>query len=120
MANPRFFISLQNENFLNYGDSSYTKADDKGAAIVQTRLNYGRVSYKDEEDFINEGLKIAGKKLLDYTIKIISKEFPLVGVIKDAISNNLDIYKQGLEQIVIADNEDNIISLPGINNQSLE
>lgn len=120
VANPRFFISLQNENFLNYGDSSYTKADDKGAAIVQTRLNYGRVSYKDEEDFINEGLKIAGKKLLDYTIKKISKKFPLVGVIKDAISNNLDIYKQGLEQIVIADNEDNIISLPGINNQKTD
>ena len=120
VANPRFFISLQNENSLNYGDPSYTKADDKGAAIVQTRLNYGRVSYKDEEDFINEGLKIAGKKLLDYTIKIISKEFPLVGVIKDAISNNLDIYKQGLEQIVIADNEDNIISLPGINNQKTD
>ena len=120
VANPRFFISLQNENSLNYGDPSYTKADDKGAAIVQTRLNYGRVSYKDEEDFINEGLKIAGKKLLDYTIKTISIEFPLVGVIKDAISNNLDIYKQGQEQIVIADNEDNIISLPGINNQKTD
>ena len=117
VANPRFFISLKNENSLNYGDLNYTKAGDKGAAIVQTRLNYGKVSYKDEEDFLKEGLKITGKKLLDYAIKAISQKFPLVSIIKDAISNNLDIYKQGQEQIVIADNEGNIVSLPEISNQ---
>ena len=117
VANPRFFISLKNENSLNYGDLNYTKAGDKGAAIVQTRLNYGKVSYKDEEDFLKEGLKITGKKLLDYAFKAISQKFPLVSIIKDAISNNLDIYKQGQEQIVIADNEGNIVSLPEISNQ---
>ena len=117
VANPRFFISLKNENSLNYGDLNYTKDGDKGAAIVQTRLNYGKVSYKDEEDFLKEGLKITGKKLLDYAFKAISQKFPLVSIIKDAISNNLDIYKQGQEQIVIADNEGNIVSLPEISNQ---
>ena len=50
MANPRCLSVVQNENFLNYGDSGYDKMGDDGVIIQQFRVNYGKVSYATEED----------------------------------------------------------------------
>src|SRR5699024_2309442 len=50
VANPRFLSVVQNENFLNYGDSGYDKMGDDGVIIQQFRVNYGKVSYATEED----------------------------------------------------------------------
>ncbi len=42
VANPRFISIVQNENALNYGDNGYSKLNDEGVIILQSRANYGK------------------------------------------------------------------------------
>lgn len=67
VANPSFMSVLYNENELNYGDAGYSKINDNGLIIRQTRLNYGAVftpeSKRLEEFLVNIFYDVAATAL---------------------------------------------------------
>ena len=124
VANPRFATGLLNENDLNYGDGDYSKKDDNGLIIQQTRLNYGKISYKTEKDYLALKAEFLGTKALDcvvdsfvdfldlYTFGIAGKIKDLWDDAMDVVEHEIDMYEQGKEVTILADNEKNIFGTP--------
>lgn len=122
VANPRFATGLLNENDLNYGDGDYSKKDDNGLIIQQTRLNYGKISYKTEKDYLALKAEFLGTKALDcvvdsfvdfldlYTFGIAGKIKDLWDDAMDVVEHEIDMYEQGKEVTILADNEKNIFT----------
>lgn len=122
VANPRFAIGLLNEHALNYGDAGYDKKNDDGLIIQQTRLNYGKISYKTEEDYWALQSEFIGEKALAwstdlladaldaYTFGAASQIKKLWDEVTDIIDHEADMYEQGKEVTVKADNEVNIFT----------
>lgn len=111
VANPRFYTYIQNENDLNYGDVGYSMDYDNGVIILQSRVNYGKISYKTETDLLGDVLKIAGEKLLDGAVaKLDTVSGGVASVVKQAIETDLDIYEEGTETIINTNNENNIFT----------
>ena len=111
VANPCFWVGLDNENALNYGDEGYDKHQDDGLIIQQTRVNYGKISYKTGTDALKELAKFAGLKVLDVFVDALDKmTFNIAGYIRDGLEFGLDMYQQGQEVTVLADNENDIFT----------
>lgn len=111
VSNPRFVVMLQNENAMNYGDFGYSKHTDDGLIIFQTRLNYGTVVYKTEQDLWGQLQKLAVNTLLDVELAIIdSSTGGVIGFVKDMVERGTDIFKQGQEKVIEFNNENNVFS----------
>lgn len=112
VANPRFLSVVQNENFLNYGDSGYDKMGDDGVIIQQFRVNYGKVSYATEEDLDEVLNEFKVNTILNFGYDILDAITPgagsVIGYIMDVVELGTDIYEAGKETTVFADNENNI------------
>lgn len=110
VANPRFLSVLQNENSLNYGDNKYNKLTDDGLIIQQSRVNYGKISYKTEGDFWEEALSFVGDQILDVGLSVALG--PVYGtvatLIKDIIAEGANLYNESKEVTIQANNEANI------------
>ena len=115
VANPRFISQLQNENALNYGDDGYSKYDDDGMIIQQMRANYGIIRYQTEED----ALEVMGKCVLDKVVgmgvdfvvdSLNTITGGLFGTIVDLVNLGQDLYEQGKEVTISANNENNIFT----------
>lgn len=116
VANPRFLVTVQNENALNYGDSGYSKANDEGVIILQNRINYGKISYATESDLI----QVTGEVALDIVVDIFFDALDKVtlgatsvlstmyGYTKSGLEGLNQILSVGDEKTVIANNEANI------------
>lgn len=65
VANPAFATTLLNENALNFGDEGYDKQTDDGLIIQQSRINFGKVDYKSNEDFVADATKLLATFALD-------------------------------------------------------
>lgn len=86
---------VQNENALNYGDSGYSKYDDEGVIILQSRTNYGKISYKTEIDLLGSVLRFAGEQVLDSLVGELDKiTGNVAGIIQDSIEFGIDLYRQ--------------------------
>lgn len=109
IANPRFFAVLQNENALNYGDAGYSKAEDNGLIIDQTRVNYGSVVSPNTSILANVLGSFTGDKILDYGLEELDPT-GLLGVVKDMIGLYNDIKEAGKTVTVLANNEPNILT----------
>lgn len=95
VANPRFLSYVQNENALNYGDSGYSKYDDEGVIILQSRTNYGKISYKTEIDLLGSVLRFTGEQVLDAIVGELDKiTGGVAGIIQDSIEFGIDLYRQ--------------------------
>lgn len=112
VANPRFANVLQNENQLNCGDLGYSKQEDTGVIIQQTRLNYGKISYKTESDLLELVAEFTLEKMVDTFITDPLDDLTggISGYIEDCAELYVDIYEQGKEQTVPANNEVNILT----------
>lgn len=111
VANPRFYTFIQNENALNCGDSGYAMENDDGVIILQSRVNYGKILYKDELDFWNTAAKITGKILLDGAFTYLDVVTGgVAGIIRTAAEAGYDLYNQGAEKTVTVGNENNIFT----------
>lgn len=116
VANPRFLVTVQNENALNYGDSGYSKVNDEGVIILQNRINYGKISYATESDLV----QVTGEVVLDivvdvffdtldkFTLGATSVLSTMYGYTKSGLEGLNQILSVGDEKTVIANNEANI------------
>ena len=116
VANPRFLVTVQNENALNYGDSGYSKANDEGVIILQNRINYGKISYATESDLV----QVTGEVVLDivvdvffdtldkFTLGATSVLSTMYGYTKSGLEGLNQILSVGDEKTIIANNEANI------------
>lgn len=111
VANPCFLVYLKNENTLNYGDEGYEKESDPGLIIQQTRVNYGKISYKTGSDAVETLAKFAGRKVLDFFVDSLDKvTFNIAGYVKEGIELGYDMYQQGQEVTIVADHENDIFT----------
>ncbi len=111
VANPRFLTYIQNENALNYGDRGYSMESDDGLIILQSRANYGKISYATEEDLLGTVVEISGKKALDGGIKLLDTVCGgIAGYVKDAIEISTTIIEKSFEQTIVTNNESNIFT----------
>lgn len=111
VANPRFLSVVQNENALNYGDAGYSKTADGGVIIAQSRTNYGKISYKTEDDLLAACTEFLADQLLSAVVSILDEvTYGLASLVKDLIIASVDIYEAGQEETVFADNEENIFT----------
>ena len=112
VANPRFLTSVRNENALNYGDEGYSKVEDDGVIIIQSRANYGKVEYKTEEDFYEACVNFAADQILSAAVDVLDDATGgIIGIMSDLLTFTADIYESGQETTVRADNEENIFTL---------
>jgi len=116
VANPRFLTVLQNENALNYGDSGYSKSADDGLIIYQSRFNFGKVCYKTETDLAVELAEFSVKKYIDFTLDTTQIGSIICDVI-DVVEFANDLYNEGQETTVQANNENNIFTEKSKSNQ---
>lgn len=121
VANPRFAVVLQNENNLNYGDGGYSKSNDDGLIILQSRTNYGKINYATAGDLTEILLEFAGKKLLAEGVEIVVDAVtgnPAIGGFAGEMTGNImelvelgtDIYKEGKETVISVGNENEIFT----------
>lgn len=71
VANPAFATTLLNENALNHGDAGYNKQTDEGLIIQQSRVNYGAVDYRDEDDFWINAEELVVNAVLDVSFAVL-------------------------------------------------
>lgn len=111
VANPTFLTAVENENELNYGDNGYSKFNDDGVVLLQSRVNYGQIKYKDYYDLPEILLEFAGQKILDALIDVFDKlTKDAAGVIADIVELGIDLYNESKEVTIRTDNEDNIFT----------
>ena len=111
VANPRFLTFVQNENALNYGDDGYSKYNDEGVIILQSRANYGKISYKTETDLLGEVAEFAGEQILDAALEVADLyTYGIASEIATAIEFGANLYKESKEVTVETNNEKNIFT----------
>lgn len=92
LVNPRFLMTLENENSLNYGDGGYDKSLDPGVILYQARLNYGGFKIvndgvtPDETNALINGLSSIA---LEQGMDLVTDLIPIVGQVKSVAQ---DIY----------------------------
>ncbi|MCM1289477.1 MAG: hypothetical protein NC132_02350 [Corallococcus sp.] len=102
VANPRFLTTLQNENALNYGDDGYTKYNDDGLIILQSRANYGRVGYATQGTLEFGAFRLVADFILDLSLP------NHVGTVLHALENVANIFGERQEVVTQSNNEFNI------------
>lgn len=116
VCDPSFYVKVANENALNLGDPGYDKLEDTGPIIVQTATNYGKVSYKTEDDL--------NRMLTEYYTRIILEAIaegiqgfydvdgymPSVVDIAENTEDLMAIYQSGKERIEIMDTSRNLFT----------
>lgn len=115
VANPRFLAVVRNENAWNYGDLGYSKSEDEGAIIFQTRINYGAIEYKTESDAWETCLQFYGDKLLsaasDIAVEFLDQYTAgLASIFKDLAELSGELYENGKATIDEYNNENNIFT----------
>lgn len=109
IAKPRFLASVKNANALNYGDDNYSKETDEGAIIIQSRVNYGTISYMTNFEIASEMLSVTLEKMLT---SLVDTSIPVYGEVIVEIYDTLKSYGQILidsqEKVIETNNESNI------------
>lgn len=113
IANPRFLTTIENPNELNTGDTGYTKENDSGLIISQSRVNFTGISYADSYDFWQATNSFVIKKFLGDISSFISY-IPFIGDIYTLFESSLEytiyITEAGQETVTEQSNENNIIT----------
>lgn len=128
VANPSFLTSIFNENALNANDIGYNKQNDEGLIIQQSRLNFGQVLYKTEEDLeyalLEDGKELVVKAIVDIGCSVISDFVPGADIVFTAIDYILqagqginEIVFEGKEQVLVKNGENTIFSEQSKTNQ---
>lgn len=77
------------KNALNANDIGYNKQNDEGLIIQQSRLNFGQVLYKTEEDLeyalLEDGKELVVKAIVDIGCSLISDFVPGADIVFTAI-----------------------------------
>ena len=118
VANPSFMTVVLNENELNYGDVGYSKANDGGMIIRQSRYNYGSMLYKNPTDLVVECAEYVGNVVFDYAVdnvfSVVSKTGTygkIVAAVGHTIKLGNHLYAEGNKlEIDVHSNEENIVS----------
>lgn len=111
VANPSFLVKLENENALNYGDVGYDKHNDTGLIIQQSRANYGKISYKTEEDYLEEKLRFAGETVVDAFVDALDTvTYGIAGYVQSSVEHEINMYNISQEVTIEANNESNIFT----------
>ena len=111
VANPRFLSFVQNENALNYGDNGYSKYNDEGVIILQSRANYGKISYKTELDLLGEVAEFAGEQILDAALDVADVyTYGIASKIVDVMEFGVNLYQESKEVTLETNNEKNIFT----------
>ena len=116
VANPRFMAFIQNENALNYGDPGYSKIDDDGLIILQSRLNYAGIERKEGE-FWKVCTELAGERLLSLATNTAKNALnslvpgggTVISVMQDVAKLSSALYEAEI-QTVIKENEGNMFT----------
>lgn len=104
VSKPRFLVEIQNENSLNSGDVGYTKAADKGLIIIQSRVNYGKIEYTDENELLQELVNFRGKLLLNAFIAQMDKLTDGLATVFTAIYQESCILDEMSQEITVETN----------------
>ncbi len=104
VSNPRFLVEIQNENSLNSEDAGYTKADDEGLIIIQSRVNYGKVKYSDLIDLAHELGSFDGKLLLDSFITCLDAIAYGIPSVLTAILQESNVLYESSKEITVETN----------------
>lgn len=83
VTNPQIAVSLFNENSLNSFDENYSKKDDDGLIIQQTRVNFGNVQFS--YDFEHE--------LEDIGQLLVNGFFDVLGMCADELGDLMTIFE---------------------------
>lgn len=112
VSNPRFVVELNNANALNYGDEGYSKLNDDGFIISQTRFNYSGIFKATTEkklqainDFKSEIKFGLACKLLDRTGLGLGTLISDIDSLVDATTN---LCKAWEDENIVCNSEDNI------------
>lgn len=104
-------VKLENENALNYGDVGYDKHNDTGLIIQQSRANYGKISYKTEEDYLEEKLRFAGETVVDAFVDALDTvTYGIAGYVQSSVEHEINMYNISQEVTIEANNESNIFT----------
>lgn len=108
ITKPRFLVESQNANSLNYGDEGYSKENDDGTIITQSRVNYGTVNYMTNKEIGEELASLVVEKAFTTAIGSIPIYGTAISLIYDLAMGSSEIMIDAEDTVIETNNENNI------------
>lgn len=111
VANPRFIMTVKNENERNAGDVGYNVDTDNGLNITQARVNYSDLSYMDEQDLKVEMIRFECQLMFDFALAYFDEATEgATSFVFTLIEEARNLYEQSREKTIEVSNESNIFT----------